>query len=251
MSSVIGDSDLGRMRALLAESAADDRPGDGLPQTTLSGLADLVACDLLSFFDFDPTVAAVHLDQDFDGGRVAESRVPDDSAHPFWRHFWRTESCSYPDRTGDDRTVVMLSDFYSESQWCATPMYADVFRDDGIRHTMMCSLPRAGTRSRRVIFFRSRGRDFDERDRAVLALLRPHLAEIHARRSAPGKPQSEALTARQRELLRLVAAGRSTAQIAEDLFLSPRTVRKHLENIFARLEVTNRTTAVLRAFADD
>jgi DNA-binding NarL/FixJ family response regulator len=78
-------------------------------------------------------------------------------------------------------------------------------------------------------------------------LLRPHLHAVHqdSRRRRTGAPK---LTARQWELLRLVAAGHSNAGIAQQLFLSENTVRKHLENIYERLGVSSRTAAVARAF---
>jgi DNA-binding NarL/FixJ family response regulator len=50
------------------------------------------------------------------------------------------------------------------------------------------------------------------------------------------------------ELLRLVASGHSNADIAQQLFLSENTVRKHLENIYERLSVSSRTAAVARVF---
>jgi DNA-binding NarL/FixJ family response regulator len=56
------------------------------------------------------------------------------------------------------------------------------------------------------------------------------------------------LTPRQRQLLRLVAAGLTNRQIARHVGLSEHTVRKHIENIFERLQVTSRTAAVARAF---
>ena len=46
----------------------------------------------------------------------------------------------------------------------------------------------------------------------------------------------------------LVAAGRTNGQIARHLRISEGTVRTHLENIFQRLQVTNRAAAVVRAF---
>jgi DNA-binding CsgD family transcriptional regulator len=48
------------------------------------------------------------------------------------------------------------------------------------------------------------------------------------------------LTSREREVLTLVAAGRSNSQIAADLFLSPKTVRNNVSNIFAKLHVADR-----------
>jgi len=55
------------------------------------------------------------------------------------------------------------------------------------------------------------------------------------------------LTDRERDVLDLLASGRRTAAIAEQLFLSPKTVSNHLTGIFAKLEVADRTAAVLRA----
>jgi DNA-binding CsgD family transcriptional regulator len=56
------------------------------------------------------------------------------------------------------------------------------------------------------------------------------------------------LTPRQEELLRLLAAGHTNAQIARRLGISEGTVRTHLENIYEKLNVSSRTAAVARAF---
>jgi DNA-binding NarL/FixJ family response regulator len=55
------------------------------------------------------------------------------------------------------------------------------------------------------------------------------------------------LTAREREILELIAAGRSNAQIAAALYLSPKTVRNNVSNIFAKLHVADRAEAIVRA----
>jgi DNA-binding CsgD family transcriptional regulator len=56
------------------------------------------------------------------------------------------------------------------------------------------------------------------------------------------------LTAREREVLAWVARGKTNAEIAELLWLAPSTVRKHLENVYAKLGVNTRTAAVARIF---
>lgn len=61
--------------------------------------------------------------------------------------------------------------------------------------------------------------------------------------AAPG-----GLTAREVEVLRLVAAGRSNTQIAAELVLSEKTVARHLSNIFGKLDVSSRTAAAAFAF---
>ncbi len=59
---------------------------------------------------------------------------------------------------------------------------------------------------------------------------------------------SGGLTAREVEVLRLVASGRSNPEIAADLVLSEKTVARHLSNIFTKLEVRTRTAAAAYAF---
>jgi DNA-binding NarL/FixJ family response regulator len=55
------------------------------------------------------------------------------------------------------------------------------------------------------------------------------------------------LTGREREILELLAAGRSNQQIASALFLSPKTVRNNVSNVFAKLQVADRAEAIVRA----
>jgi DNA-binding CsgD family transcriptional regulator len=52
------------------------------------------------------------------------------------------------------------------------------------------------------------------------------------------------LTTREREVLRRVAAGHSTSEIARDLWVTPATVSKHLEHVYRKLGVTSRTGAL-------
>jgi DNA-binding CsgD family transcriptional regulator len=56
------------------------------------------------------------------------------------------------------------------------------------------------------------------------------------------------LTAREVEVLRLVASGRSNTEIATELFLSEKTVARHLSNIFGKIDVSSRTAAAAFAF---
>lgn len=65
--------------------------------------------------------------------------------------------------------------------------------------------------------------------------------------SAPPGTASEALTARQRDVLRLIAQGRSNKQIARNLALSENTVKIHVAAILRTLGASNRTEAVMRA----
>jgi DNA-binding NarL/FixJ family response regulator len=62
---------------------------------------------------------------------------------------------------------------------------------------------------------------------------------------APGSEQQapDGLTGRECEVLALVADGRSNAEIGAALFISDRTVARHLTNIFHKIDVTSRTQA--------
>ncbi len=55
------------------------------------------------------------------------------------------------------------------------------------------------------------------------------------------------LTAREREILDLIARGRNNQEIARVLYLNPKTVRNHVSNIFAKLQVADRAQAIIRA----
>ncbi len=79
----------------------------------------------------------------------------------------------------------------------------------------------------------------------VLLVLEEHPAPVPASVS----PRF-GLSRREVEILTLVRLGKTSAEIAETLFLSRRTVEKHLENVYCKLGVDNRTAAVAVAFSD-
>ena len=66
-------------------------------------------------------------------------------------------------------------------------------------------------------------------------------------------PQSDSarLTPREHEILEWVAAGKTDGQIAAILGRSVRTVQKHLEHVYLKLGVENRTAAVMRVHVPD
>lgn len=63
----------------------------------------------------------------------------------------------------------------------------------------------------------------------------------------PGYQLDLSLTKREREVLRLVAEGHTDREVAESLVISPRTVNRHLSNIFVKLDVPGRAAAVAYA----
>lgn len=118
-----------------------------------------------------------------------------------------------------------------------------------------------------VVLRRRRPR-FDQRERERFDLLRPHLAFLyrHARKlaatpvvtvlpaaSRPAVPLPvtgcDGLTTRETQVLHWVGCGKTDAEIAALLSISPRTVQKHLEHVYVKLGVETRTAAVMRSHA--
>jgi DNA-binding CsgD family transcriptional regulator len=228
------------LRQLLAiiDAARTGKAANGLPIDVLALARDMVPCDLISFVEFDPV-----RQRDYFGQSLPHEYVDNPA---FWSHYWDSEPCSYPDRSGDLLSVTTISDFYTRRQWHNTGMYTDCLGPHVEAEAMIC-LSAPTDRTRRLIFSRGPGPDFDGRDRLLLSLLRPYLNEAYQdlarrRRTVP------TLTSRQWELLHLLAHGHTNTEIARELVVSVTTVRKHLENIFARLGVTNRTAAIAKAF---
>ena len=81
---------------------------------------------------------------------------------------------------------------------------------------------------------------------AFLSLLRPHLARLRARWER--RPHVPSLTERELDVLSLVAQGLTNREISRRLFISPATVRTHLEHIYEKLGVRTRAGAVNAAF---
>ena len=82
------------------------------------------------------------------------------------------------------------------------------------------------------------GKDMPPELAVELALNQPPLPEVDASPSYPA-----GLSAREVEVLRLVARGLTNAHIAQQLFISPNTVNRHLNSIYRKTEVTSRAAA--------
>ena len=74
----------------------------------------------------------------------------------------------------------------------------------------------------------------------------PDLARIHEFRTGTKAAGTDDLTARERQVLSLVANGGTNREIARELGLSPKTVNRHVENILGKLGVGSRAAAVAK-----
>lgn len=252
----------------------------------------------------------------------------------YWEISHDYPTCNQHD-SGDFR-ALKLSDFLSLRQLRRTRIYALWFRPANIEREISVPIPSPPWHTKTFILDRYVGsRDFSERDRTVLDLLRPHFARLwHAaetrrrlraaldgldaasehetrgvivltsdsriafaspparrllrdyvgeghghelparladwlvsgtpvlaistgdcrvtvRRSGDSLVLEETrglldLTPRESQILAWVARGKTNREVAELLWIAPTTVRKHLENVYAKLGVTTRTAAVAR-----
>jgi DNA-binding CsgD family transcriptional regulator len=171
--------------------------------------------------------------------------------HPVLTHFLRDP------RPG----ARLISDFLTAREFHRTELYGEFFATVGVEDQLTTTVLLPGHTSLVGISIDRDRRSFDERERKLLDLLQPHLMAAWGNSIAYSEAASqsrdehacghklERLTDRQREILEALAAGATNAQIGHTLQISTGTVRKHLEHIFRRLEVTTRTAAAARYLA--
>jgi DNA-binding NarL/FixJ family response regulator len=303
------------------------------PPRLVSRLQTLIAADSVCYSECDPVrrgsiLQVWHEPDGEDGLTKGNEGFPD---RDLWCSLRNTHPLfSYRRASGDWTTVRKVSDFMTLREFRGTAMY-DAFYRGVIDHWLDVGLTPEPARTRLFIFTRHGRPDFDERDRLVVALLQPHLAERaksaevalrgaealaaieEGASDAPGRVvlcsrngviefasaasrallqrylgldngrvptavldrpewqlvredrrlqiriaktdslhvlilderdmRAEKLTARERQILELVALGNENEAIALELGIAPATVAKHLEHAYRRLGVQNRTAA--------
>lgn len=234
-SSTISTADLRHLLQLVDPERCGE-PGEELPNSLLGDLADLVPCDEITFFRMNPHRHSLTTQT---LGRLPAD--PPDVVELAWAAFSAGEVPS-------DRNGVGQQDSHDPMHGPLSRRYHAAFLDFvGARQytELTAYLPLEGSDWCDVSWIRLSGTRFSEREMMLASLLRPHLISLHQlhRQYRSGVPD---LTPRQHEVLRLVAAGQSNTQIARSLLVSEATVRKHLENVYERLQVSSRTAAVAR-----
>jgi DNA-binding CsgD family transcriptional regulator len=236
---------IGRFVAAAAEIESRREP---FPVELLAALRRLVPCDDVAFSELDRVrqrVLGGLEDPVWDGPEVDVS---------YWEIRHEHPVCHRHETTGDFR-AHRVSDFVGQRELRRRRIYAEWFRPLGVEHQLTVGLDAPLWHTKVFLFSRGAGPDFTERDCIVLDALRPYFEGRHAlwearRRSAGAAPELEALTARERDVLLLVTDGLTNARIAERLWITPGTVRRHLENVYSKLGVHTRTAAVRAASRD-
>jgi DNA-binding CsgD family transcriptional regulator len=166
---------------------------------------------------------------------------------------WREHPLIASDLAEPRGRALRLSDVGRGRRWQGGALFSEFYRPLGMVRELSAQLAWSPGASCCVAFHRG-GSDFGEREAGLLELLAPHLRAARARTVAAPPSAARALdpaelvsrlgvTAREAEVLALLAGGRANKQIARDLGISPHTVVRHLEHVYAKLGVHNRTEA--------
>lgn len=246
----------------LAATAAECQDMDEVRNHLLPALAAATGAELAIYHQ-------ISLDEDVQEYGVA---WPDDER-------WATSLAAYPavmhhsplvrhflavGRPG----VVSLGQLVTTAEWHRNPVYCESHRMLGVEDHLALVLCLDGGRGHAVTLARPRG-SFATEDHLLLGLLAPHLRAAVRRslahpvgyrvlrtvpepawtlRTGPAvpRPDGPVLTDREREVLSHAGTGRTSQQMSRDLGIAPRTVDKHLENAFRKLQASCRSDAVQR-----
>jgi DNA-binding CsgD family transcriptional regulator len=212
---------------------------------TLDALGELIPSDAIGYTDADRVHQRTIEYVDTDAGTF-----DDDDEKLFWRIVDEHPLCRHQQAYAEF-SATRLSDVISRQRLVNSRIYAEWFRPLGVEAELEIGIAQFRPRTRNFSLVRASG-DFSTRDRAALELLRPQLRCIHEMmhlRHALARTEPHdlnQLTAREGEVLELVGVGLTNAAIAERLWISPGTVKRHLENVYTKLGVANRTAAVAK-----
>jgi DNA-binding CsgD family transcriptional regulator len=214
---------------------------------------ELVPCESVSYNELKPGAGAIVIADPSEG-------LTEQSVEVFGRLAGENPLVAHYTRTGDGQPV-RFSDFISRRRLHALTLYDELYSRIGVEHQIAFVLPSPPGEVVGIALNRHR-RDFTGEEAAMLELLRRPLRACYRRLVereqliglVSGGQDDEiaeragalGLSERQIEIMRGVVGGASNTQVGLSLGISRRTVEKHLEHIYAKLNVTNRTHAVAR-----
>lgn len=223
---------------------------DVFPRPVLARLARLIPSDEVGYWEFDLTRKRT-----FRGVSTVVTYPVPYAVHDerFWRIVPLHPLCLHQVRTRD-LSAAKLTDFLTLRQLRRTEVYREWYGFFGIDRELVAAIPSPPSHKKTFAFHRAAGRDFSERDRQMVNLLRPHLTRLYEiarlRQLLDRRSLSDhdlPLTPREREIVGYLRRGHTNRRIGEILFISPLTVRRHLESIYEKLGVHSRTAAATRA----
>ena len=239
----VSNSDLrGIVRFL--DAALSVEPDESLQPSTLAALADLIASDQVDYFEVRPDRSVISFTTAFEEEHapwVVDASIRLAHENPLAAFKWTPAN-----------GPLRMSEVISERTLRRMDYYHDFLRPARIRDRLRVWLWRSQQSAACVTFVRADAQ-FSARDASVLAVLQPHLEALRERAiNARDHPKEAGLTIREAQVITMAATGRSNADIARLLFMSPATVAKHLEHAYRKLHVVGRSevAASLRAGFD-
>jgi DNA-binding CsgD family transcriptional regulator len=234
----------------ITEATASDR---AFARHGVSSLGRLVASDLTTLSICDLATGHRSVVSDIPGAICRRD------IECFDRHF-ADHPLVRAHRRNPRAVTQRISDLVPDAEFRRAPLFNDYYR--AIRIDRCMAAPIHVRNDVIVSFVLNRlGRDFSDRDRDALESIRPHLGHLYritrkaeGPRAAWGVPSADPpvdprLTSREREVVDWIARGKSDRDIADILGISHRTVHKHLQRIYEKLGVENRTAAAMRSMA--
>lgn len=190
---------------------AEPEPGSLLPPDAIKAAAELIGADVFGVDEADNTGCALRSIHYPDGG-------PQDP-----------QVCDGP---------LPVGLVHDAAQPCEDQMSPEI----GLRDILWLGFATSSGTVVQLSYDRRR-HYFTEQDIAVLTMVEPAIRRLIRACAPPRSP--DVLSRSERKVLTLVSTGASNREVAEELVVTVHTVRKHLENAYRKLGVTNRTAAAL------
>ncbi len=233
-------------RALLEIAAAVEYDTErGFAPEGLTALRELLAADWVCYCE-RPLGAARHTVKSEVETRPFAGHT-DDLEAIHWAHLDEHLLGWAP---APDNGVLLMVDVATNRAWRRTAFYNEWCREVHIEPQAKISIRAAGSRTSRCLMIDladDAGRTFGRRERTLLELAQPLFAQpVALAETTAQRHRALGLTPRELEVLGLVRHGLTNGEIATKLFVTPGTIRSHLENAFAKLGAHTRTEAIAR-----
>jgi DNA-binding CsgD family transcriptional regulator len=169
--------------------------------------------------------------------------------NPLYRHF----------RDTPDGSAMRFSDVSTREELESTRLFKEFYIPMGVNHQIAFTLPN-GSKGILAVALSREEPDYSDDERNFLNRARPYLIQAYRNAHAYSRENRESpqrleqvllengLTPREAQVVRRVALGLSNRDVGAVLGLSERTVQKHMEKAFRKLEVSSRSEAASKAW---